>query len=51
MAYILSREISIQENIVQRKVIFFKSSFAINIIRNRAEKIKNQMDVQKIFFY
>ena len=49
MAYILSKEISIQENIVQRKVIFFKSSFEIKTIRNRAEKIKNQM-FKKYFF-
>ncbi|MBT8172369.1 hypothetical protein KJN74_05820 [Candidatus Bathyarchaeota archaeon] len=46
----MSKEISIQENVVQRKVIFFKSSFEIKTIRNRAEKIKNQM-FKKYFFF
>ena len=46
----MSKEISIQENIAQRKVIFFKSSFEIKNIRNRAEKIKNHM-FKKFFFF
>ena len=48
-ASLLSKTISIQEKIVQRKVIFFKPAFGIKTIRKCAEKAKNQM-FSKYFF-
>lgn len=45
----MSKLISIQEKIVDRKVIFFRSAFEIKTIRKRAEKAKSQM-FSKYFF-
>jgi len=45
----LSKLISVQEKVVERKVIFFKSAFEIKTIRKIAEKAKSQM-FSKYFF-
>ena len=45
----MSKLISVQEKVVERKVIFFKSAFEIKTIRKIAEKAKSQM-FSKYFF-
>lgn len=48
-AFRLSKLITVQEKVVERKVIFFKSAFGIKTIRKYAEKAKSQM-FSKYFF-
>ena len=45
----MSKLISVQEKVVERKVIFFKSAFEIKTIRKSAEKAKSQMFSKYIF--
>ena len=45
----MSKLISVQEKVVERKVIFFRSAFEIKTIRKSAEKAKSQM-FSKYFF-
>lgn len=46
---LLSKLISVKEKVVERKIIFFKSTFEIKAIRKTAEKAKSQM-FSKYFF-
>jgi hypothetical protein len=48
-AFLLLKSASIQEKIIQRKVIFFKPAFDVKSIRKHAESAKNQM-FKKYFF-